>query len=130
MNHPQTRGLPHHLLNHHMDRQETTTRVADLISKHGDHGRGSIEQGPDDPDCPCRGTTDQLDCALAGCGFCTSAALNSLGKDAARWQFFAKSAQTALMLGSDKDPNDDSVDWLEECNRLADDVMRDRPDST
>lgn len=38
--------------------------------KHEGHGRGTEEDGPDEPDCPCR-TTDQVKaCAEAGCGFC------------------------------------------------------------
>lgn len=40
-------------------------------------------------------------------------------KDAERWRFFASSPQTALMLGSKLDPNDRTVDWIAECNRLA-----------
>jgi hypothetical protein len=40
-------------------------------------------------------------------------------KDAARWRFFCN-PQTALMLGSKYDPNDDSIDWRAEINRLAD----------
>lgn len=38
--------------------------------KHRSHGRGNKEEGPDDPDCPCRETDGQADCAAAGCGFC------------------------------------------------------------
>lgn len=40
---------------------------------HAKHGRGQPESGPDDHDCPCRGTPQQLACADAGCGFCVSA---------------------------------------------------------
>ena len=43
--------------------------------------------------------------------------------DEERWKFYASSPQTALMLGSEKDPNDESVDWVEECNRLADGLI-------
>lgn len=43
-------------------------------------------------------------------------------QDAARWRHFAGSAQTALILGSDLDPNG-IHDWLTECNRLADKLM-------
>lgn len=40
---------------------------------HRGHGRGSID-GPDDPDCPCRGDYRyQADCAAEGCGFCIAA---------------------------------------------------------
>lgn len=40
-----------------------------------------------------------------------------------RWIEYAKSPQTALMLGSNLDPNDDTVDWVKECNRLADSII-------
>lgn len=43
--------------------------------------------------------------------------------DAMRWRYFASSPQTALMMGSKLDPNDMSVDWVAECNRLADAQM-------
>jgi len=43
--------------------------------------------------------------------------------DGERWKFYASSPQTALMLGSEKDPIDESVDWVEECNRLADELI-------
>ena len=43
-------------------------------------------------------------------------------QEAARWRHFAGSAQTALILGSDLDPNG-IHDWLTECNRLADKLM-------
>jgi len=36
---------------------------------HSDHGRGD-QDGPDDPDCICRGTDRQSECARFGCGFC------------------------------------------------------------
>jgi hypothetical protein len=42
--------------------------------------------------------------------------------DAARWRYFAQSAQTALMLGSELDPHS-KHDWLTECNKLADGLM-------
>jgi hypothetical protein len=42
--------------------------------------------------------------------------------DAERWKYFACN-QTALMLGSKLDPNDKSINWLEECNKLADEVI-------
>jgi hypothetical protein len=47
--------------------------------------------------------------------------------DAKRWKHFA-SNQTALMLGSDLDPNDETIDWLQECNRLADNLIMQRLD--
>jgi hypothetical protein len=40
-------------------------------------------------------------------------------QDAARWRFYC-CPQTALILGSNCDPNDDSIDWRAEINRLAD----------
>lgn len=40
---------------------------------HSDHGRGDAENGPDDPDCPCRNTNFREECAAAGCGFCRAA---------------------------------------------------------
>jgi hypothetical protein len=43
--------------------------------------------------------------------------------DAERWIHFTCN-QTALMLGSELDPNDDSVDWYAECNRLADSAIK------
>lgn len=43
------------------------------IEPHAGHGRGSAEDGPDDPDCPCRATPGQRSCAAAGCGFCRAA---------------------------------------------------------
>lgn len=39
---------------------------------HAKHGKGSAEHGPDDNDCPCRGTLSEAACAEAGCGFCRS----------------------------------------------------------
>jgi hypothetical protein len=45
--------------------------------------------------------------------------LDEAREDAARWRFFCN-PQTALMLGSKCDPNDDSIDWRAEINRLAD----------
>jgi hypothetical protein len=53
----------------------------------------------------------------------TAAALldevEALTADAERWRHFA-CAQTALMLGTKRNPNDPLVDWLIECNELAD----------
>lgn len=40
---------------------------------HRDHGRGD-ESGPFEPDCPCRGTLNQAECAKAYCGFCRAEA--------------------------------------------------------
>jgi len=39
---------------------------------HGQHGRGAPDGGPDDPDCPCRGSVLEVACAAAGCGFCVA----------------------------------------------------------
>lgn len=39
-------------------------------------------------------------------------------KDAERWRFYC-CPQTALTLGTELDPNDQSVDWYKECSRLA-----------
>jgi hypothetical protein len=50
------------------------------------------------------------------------AKLAQVSKDAMRWIFYAN-PQTALMLGSELDPNDPSIDWAEECNKLADNIM-------
>lgn len=44
-------------------------------TNHEQHGRGD-EDGPYDPDCKCRGTENQKECAAAGCGFCKSAEVN------------------------------------------------------
>lgn len=49
--------------------------------KHLDHGVCSEHNlhwckedcEPDDPDCPCRGTENQRQCAYQGCGFCRAA---------------------------------------------------------
>lgn len=51
-------------------------------------------------------------------------AVEALEKDANRWRWYAKSPQTALMLGSDLDPNGAGQDWSAECDRLADDLIR------
>lgn len=40
-------------------------------------------------------------------------------KDAERWRWYARSAQTALQLGTKLDQNS-KQDWLAECNMLAD----------
>jgi hypothetical protein len=45
--------------------------------------------------------------------------VEALTADAERWRHFA-CAQTALMLGTKRNPNDPLVDWLIECNELAD----------
>lgn len=44
----------------------------------------------------------------------------ALSVDAERWRVLSNSPQTALMLGSNLDPMDVSVDWKAECNKLAD----------
>ncbi len=38
--------------------------------RHVGHGSGTALDGPDAPDCPCRGTDKQAECAFEGCGFC------------------------------------------------------------
>jgi len=68
-----------------------------------------------------KGLIDTIDAALANV-----AALREAGEDAGRWQWFASSPQTALMLGSDEHPLDETVDWGAECNRLADAAIRAR----
>lgn len=45
-----------------------------------------------------------------------------LKADAARWRFYCCN-QTAMMLGSNLDPHDHSIDWVKECNRLADEII-------
>lgn len=40
---------------------------------HGKHGRGTEEDGPEEPDCPCNGSSHQTICAEMGCGFCSAA---------------------------------------------------------
>lgn len=52
------------------------------------------------------------------------ALLRPAWESADRWAFFSRSPQTALMLGSVLDPNDTTIDWLVECNRLADAAIR------
>ena len=42
---------------------------------------------------------------------------------AERWRHFACD-QTALILGSKLSPSDTNVNWLEECNKLADAAMK------
>lgn len=44
-------------------------------------------------------------------------------RDAKRWRYFADSPQTALMLGSELDPNS-AHDWAKECGILADELAR------
>ena len=41
--------------------------------EHSDHGRGTEDDGPDEPDCACCATDKQAVCAEAGCGFCRAA---------------------------------------------------------
>lgn len=56
-----------------------------MSEDHSEHGRGSPELGPDDPDCPCRKTELEGACAEAGCGFCISSrdsAFEEMVKDA------------------------------------------------
>lgn len=49
--------------------------------------------------------------------------LTKLIHDAARWRFLSDSPQFALMLGSNEDPNDSSVDWVAECNKIVKEMM-------
>jgi hypothetical protein len=53
--------------------------------------------------------------------------LDEAEKDKKRWKLYASSPQTALMLGSTLNPNDESVDWIAECNQLADSAMNKEP---
>lgn len=46
---------------------------ANLGRDHSEHGRSSDGDGPDDPDCPCRETEKEAECASRGCGFCRAA---------------------------------------------------------
>lgn len=55
-----------------------------------------------------------------------STTLQEREDDARRWSYFADSPQTALMLGSKLDPTDTSVNWVQECNRLADKALTGR----
>ena len=43
-----------------------------LDDDHSEHGRGD-DSGPFDPDCICRESSLESECALAGCGFCKAA---------------------------------------------------------
>jgi hypothetical protein len=45
--------------------------------------------------------------------------ISKISIDAERWRSFANSPQTALMLGTELDPNSQQ-DWVTECNRLVD----------
>lgn len=47
-------------------------RRAAEYADHSHHGRGDAENGPADPDCPCRDTDRQDACARTGCGFCVA----------------------------------------------------------
>lgn len=59
-----------------------------------------------------------------GCGQCFKPQPTSQDMvDAERWRHFACN-QTAMMLGSELEPMDNDVNWLEECNRLADVAMK------
>jgi hypothetical protein len=43
------------------------------VSAHTTCGRGTLEDGPEHPDCPHRGTPAEGACADGGCGFCRAA---------------------------------------------------------
>ena len=47
--------------------------------------------------------------------------------DAKRWRYYADCPQTALMLGTELDPNSEQ-DWAAECSRLVDASLA-RPDT-
>lgn len=53
-----------------------------------------------------------------------NAEIAELKKDSRRWKYYASSPQTALMLGSRKDPNDNTIDWVKVCEELADSAMK------
>lgn len=54
-----------------------TSSVIRGTPSHVGHGRGDVDNGPDDSDCLCRGTNEQADCATSGCGFCVVASTPS-----------------------------------------------------
>lgn len=54
-------------------RRELAGAMAEDIAAHLEHGRGTAEDGPDDPACGCTGHPQQATCAQAGCGFCIAA---------------------------------------------------------
>jgi hypothetical protein len=43
--------------------------------------------------------------------------------DAKRWRFYSDSPETALSLGSKLNPNDETIDWARESNRLVDELI-------
>jgi hypothetical protein len=52
------------------------------LTNHWDHGKGD-ENGPFEPDCPCRGTEWEWSCSQDGCGFCQAAQYHEKpGRDA------------------------------------------------
>lgn len=58
------------------DRVEARKKLAvyrPVRGVHAQHGRSEPGSGPDDPDCSCRATSKQTECADAGCGFCVAA---------------------------------------------------------
>lgn len=52
---------------------ERIRKLVGTRTDHSEHGRGNADDGPDDPDCPCRDTPQQTECAGTGCGFCEDA---------------------------------------------------------
>jgi hypothetical protein len=48
-------------------------REAAAAERHKGHGAGTADDGPDEPDCPCRDGQLQAECAGHGCGFCLAA---------------------------------------------------------
>lgn len=48
------------------------------------------------------------------------AKLAAAREDGERWRYYADCPQTALMLGSRHDPNDKTINWVDECRKLCD----------
>jgi hypothetical protein len=48
------------------------SRAAYSSGFHNNHGKATEEDGPEDLDCPCRGSPAAIDCADEGCGFCSA----------------------------------------------------------
>ncbi len=55
----------------HKAAKPTTTETQPKSDEHEDHGKGG--EGPEESDCPCRGTSAQAACCAAQCGFCSVA---------------------------------------------------------
>jgi len=90
--------------------------------EHADHGRGTYEYGPEDPDCPCRATENQSDCALAGCGFCVPASRCPEEKDVAKEQNgVARRAEEVVRIWYDVQPGGAKISLM----KAAMDRLRD-----